>query len=130
MQCDCSVQMLMFNIPIKLTMCFSMGIGICYTLNLEDLFKNKFILNFQFRCNKLYVHSLLQLRYRCIAYLTSAAAQRNILLLKLKLRQYGNAVVGAETEIRPLQLTATQLQWIMNEPLELSAPFSRLMLFL
>ncbi len=28
--------------------------------------------------------------------------------------QYRNAAVGAETEIRPQQYTATQLQWTMN----------------
>ncbi len=33
----------------------------------------------------------------------------------LKLMQYGNAVVGAETEIQALHLTATQMQWSMNE---------------
>ncbi len=51
------------------------------------------------------VHSLLQR----IDYLSNAA-QRNALHLMLTFVPYRNAVVGAETEIRPLQLTATQLQ--------------------
>ncbi len=54
-----------------------------------------------------------QLQYRCIDYL-STTAQRNALHLKFTSLQYRNAEVGAETEIRPLQLTATQLQWTMN----------------
>ena len=53
-----------------------------------------------------------QLRYRCIDYL-SIAGHRNALHLKLKLL-YRIAVVGAETAIRVLQLTATHLQWTMN----------------
>ena len=42
------------------------------------------------------------------------AAQRNALLLKFTSLYYHNAVVGAETEIQPLQLTTMQLQWTMN----------------
>ncbi len=41
--------------------------------------------------------------------------QRNALYLKLKSIQYRNVVVGSETEIQWLQLTATQVQWSMNE---------------
>ena len=37
--------------------------------------------------------------------------------LKFTSLQYCNAVVGVETEIQPLQLTATQMQWSMNEAL-------------
>ncbi len=54
-----------------------------------------------------------QLQYQCINYI-STAAQRNALHLKFTSLQYRNTVVSAETEIRPLQLTAMQLQWIMN----------------
>ena len=46
--------------------------------------------------------------------------------LTLKLMQYHNAVimvVGAETEIQPLQLTAAQMQWSMDEAL-LSTPLN------
>ncbi len=50
-----------------------------------------------------------QLRYRCIDCL-STAVQRNALHLMFTFVQYRNTVVGAETEIRPLQLPATQMQ--------------------
>ena len=59
-------------------------------------------------------------RYRYIDYL-STAAQRNLLHLKLinlTLLQYCITVVGAETVIRALQLTATQLQWTMKSDFE------------
>ena len=49
-----------------------------------------------------------QLRYRCIDYLSSAA-QHNALHVKFTSLQYSNAIVGAETEVRPLQLIATQI---------------------
>ena len=45
----------------------------------------------------------MQLRY-CIDYLSIAAAQRNTRQLKFTSMQYGNAVVGAEMKIWPLQL--------------------------
>ncbi len=49
-----------------------------------------------------------QLRYRCQAYI-STEAQRNEMHLKDTSLQYRNAVVSAETAIRPLQHTATQM---------------------
>ena len=55
----------------------------------------------------------MQLRYQCIDYL-STTAQHNALHLKFTSLQYPNAVVGAEMEIRPLQLTTMQ----MNEAYE------------
>ena len=55
----------------------------------------------------------MQLHYRCIDYL-STASQCNACHLKFTSLHYCNAVVDAEMEIRPLQLTATQLQWTMN----------------
>ena len=50
----------------------------------------------------------MQLRYRSINYL-STAAQRNPLHLTFTSLQFHfrNALVGTETEMRPLQLTAT-----------------------
>ena len=50
--------------------------------------------------------------YRLLIY---TAAQCNTLHLTFTSLQYRNAVVGAETEIQPLQLNPTQLQWTMNE---------------
>ncbi len=43
-----------------------------------------------------------------------------LLHFKFTSLQYRNAVVGTETEIQPLQLTATQLQWTMNAALQYS----------
>ncbi len=51
--------------------------------------------------------------YRLLVY-RSSTHQRTAAKLKLTLLQYRNAVVGAETAFRALQLTATQLQWTMN----------------
>ena len=41
--------------------------------------------------------------------------QLNAPHLKVKLMQYRDGVVGAETEIRELQLIATQILWSMNK---------------
>ncbi len=57
-----------------------------------------------------------QLRYRYIDLLSNAT-QFNALHVKETFLQCLNAAVGEETEIRALQLTATQMQESMNEAL-------------
>ncbi len=42
--------------------------------------------------------------------------------------QYPNAVLGAETEIQLLQLTATQMQWSINVQLEAQSQFAACLL--
>ncbi len=64
------------------------------------------------------VHSLLQRSCSTdvsITYLPQLNATHcSKVKINLTLLQYRNAVVGAETAFRALQLTATQLQWTMN----------------
>ncbi len=54
--------------------------------------------------------------YRLLIYRRSTHCSK--LKINLTLLQYCNAVVGAETVFRTLQLPATQLQWTMNAALE------------
>ena len=74
------------------------------------------------------VHSLLQRSCSTdvsITYLPQVNATHcSKVKINLTLLQYGNAVVGAETAFRALQLTATQLQWTMNAALGLDIGFS------
>ena len=61
------------------------------------------------KCNKISCacsHSTALLLCSSVADL-STATQPNATHLKLKLMQYRNAVIGAEMEIQPLQLTVT-----------------------
>ena len=61
----------------------------------------------------------MKVRYRCIDYLStpvpsSMQCTASQVKINLTLLQYRTAVVGADTTIQALQLTATQLQWTMN----------------
>ncbi len=51
----------------------------------------------------------------------STAAQRNALHLKFTLLQCCNEVVDVQRKNQALQLTATQIQWSMNEAYEIPA---------
>ena len=53
------------------------------------------------------------------------SAQCNALHLNFTFLHYRNAVVGTEAEIRPLQLTATQLQWLDKRSLSLGLKLRR-----
>ncbi len=52
--------------------------------------------------------------YRLLIYRRSTQCTAPQVKINLTLLQYRTAVVGVETAIRALQLTATQLWWTMN----------------
>ena len=72
-----------------------------------------------FRC----IHSLLRntavcLMYQLLMYHNSTQCTAPQVKINLTLLQYHTAVVGAETVIQALHLTAMQLHWTMNAPLD------------
>ncbi len=53
--------------------------------------------------------------YWYIDHVSTTNLHNAAVLLTLKLTYYSNAVVVAEAEIWPLQLTAAEMQWSMNK---------------